>query len=210
MTLAPAGSRLHRLASRPSPPTAATSRPERCDLCAAPVAPEHRHLLDLGARTVQCACRACATLFDHHEAGGRRYRLIPRRLRRLAAMELSDGVWDALEVPVALAFFVRVTDLDRVVAYCPSPLGVITARVDPATWTRLVAANAALADLVADVEALLVNRMRDAREHWLAPIDVCYRLTAVVRARWKGLAGGRAVWSEIDHFFQDLAEKGQH
>jgi hypothetical protein len=125
-------------------------------------------------------------------------------------MDLSDSVWDTLEVPVALAFFVRVTDLERVVAYCPSPLGVITARVDPATWTRLVAANAALADLAEDVEALLVNRMRGAREQWLAPIDVCYRLTAVVRARWKGLAGGRAVWSEIDRFFQDLAEKGLH
>jgi hypothetical protein len=210
MTLAPAGSRLHQLAHRLTAPPVAAAQPERCDLCAEPVPPAHRHLLDLGARTVQCACRACATLFDRHEAGGRRYRLIPRRLRRLTTMELSDGVWDSLEVPVALAFFVRVMDLDRVVAYCPSPLGVITARVDPATWTRLLAANPALADLEDDVEALLVDRMRDTREHWLAPLDVCYRLAAVVRARWKGLAGGRAVWSEIDHFFQDLAEKGLH
>jgi ferritin-like metal-binding protein YciE len=38
--------------------------PEHCDLCAEPIAPTHRHLLDLESRRLLCACRACTILFD--------------------------------------------------------------------------------------------------------------------------------------------------
>ena len=67
--------------------------------------------------------------------------------------------------------------------------------------------NPALHELVPDVEALLVNRARGAAEHWLVSLDVCYRLAAVVRTRWRGLGGGQEVWAEIGRFFEAL-EKG--
>jgi hypothetical protein len=55
-----------------------------------------------------------------------------------------------------------------------------------------------------DVEALLVNRARGARQHWLVPIDECYALVGLIRTRWKGLTGGKQVWEEIGHFFDRL------
>jgi hypothetical protein len=55
-----------------------------------------------------------------------------------------------------------------------------------------------------DVEALLVNRARGRRGQWLAPIDDCYRLVAVIRTRWRGFTGGKEVWAEIERFFEEL------
>jgi Family of unknown function (DUF5947) len=60
-----------------------------------------------------------------------------------------------------------------------------------------------------DVEALLVNRVRGAREHFLVPIDECYSLVGLIRMHWRGLSGGRGVWNEIDKFFEDLRRRSK-
>ncbi|HVD58110.1 MAG TPA: DUF5947 family protein, partial [Thermoleophilaceae bacterium] len=57
-----------------------------------------------------------------------------------------------------------------------------------------------------DVEALLVNRARGARQHFIVPIEDPYRLVALIRSRWRGLTGGQEVWEGIESFFADLAE----
>jgi hypothetical protein len=54
------------------------------------------------------------------------------------------------------------------------------------------------------VEALLINTARGAREHWIVPIDSCYRLVAVVRREWSGLSGGGTVWPAVEAFFAAL------
>jgi hypothetical protein len=56
------------------------------------------------------------------------------------------------------------------------------------------------------VQALLVNRAHGASEHWLLPLDDCYRLVAVVRAHWKGLDGGPEVRQRVEDFFRGLTE----
>jgi hypothetical protein len=58
-----------------------------------------------------------------------------------------------------------------------------------------------------DVEALLVNRVRDSRDYYIAPIDECYKLVGLIRANWRGLSGGQEVWQEIDRFFSDLKKR---
>ena len=55
-----------------------------------------------------------------------------------------------------------------------------------------------------DVEALLANRVGDARAYFIAPIDKCYELVGTIRKHWKGLSGGEEVWREIDEFFTGL------
>ena len=72
----------------------------------------------------------------------------------------------------------------------------VAARLE--AWRGLEAANPVLATLEPDVEALLVNRARGARRHWIVPIDECYELVGLIRTRWRGLTGGREVWQEID------------
>ena len=183
---------------------AARERAERCELCSEPLGPAHRHLLELPSRVPRCACSACSLLFrEGGAAAGRRYRLIPDRLWLVEGFELDDERWRRLGVPVGMACFTRDSQAGRVTAFYPSPAGPVAAEPDAAAWQALEAANPALTTLQADVEALLINRVRGARQHWLAPLDTCYALVGLVRTRWQGLGGGE-VWEEVARFFRDL------
>lgn len=179
---------------------------EKCDLCGVDIAPEHRHLLDLDSRELMCACRACATLFDHGAAGGRHFKLVPRRRMPLAGFVLDDLVWAELRIPVDIAFFFRSSREQRVMAFYPSPLGPTESLLELEAWRELEEANPALLEMQDDVEALLVDRARGERRYWLVPIDDCYRLVALIRTHWRGLSGGREVWEELARFFDDLDE----
>jgi uncharacterized protein DUF5947 len=199
-------SRLARLARAPI----ATTEPvqadveERCELCNEPVDPGHRHVLDLSARRLLCACRACAILFDREGAGGGRYRLLPDRCRLVVDFELDDVLWSRLRLPVEMAFFFRSSAAGRTVAFYPSPLGATESLLELEEWEELEARNPVLAALEDDVEALLVNRTSDRHEHWLVPVDRCYALVGLIKTRWKGLAGGEEAWEEIREFFAAL------
>jgi len=173
---------------------------ERCGLCGAAVAAGHRHVLEVREDTPMCVCTACTLLFERDGAGGGQYRLIPTRRLRLAGLSTEP-----LGVPVGIAFFVKHHD-GRVVAHYPSPLGGTRAEVDPVAWTGIEAASPALAGMRPAVEALLAraNRAGGAGEHWILPIDTCYRLVAVIRQHWAGMAGGAAVWREVARFFEEL------
>ncbi|GAA2392193.1 hypothetical protein GCM10010420_15760 [Streptomyces glaucosporus] len=200
--------RLRRLARRPARPGGRDTdgpREERCDLCPEPLPADHRHLLDLHAGAVSCACRACSLLFDRREAGGAHYRLLPRRRVRLGGNAIDDALWASLGVPVGLAFLVRSGRSGEVTACCPGPLGLLRSPVDPDRRREAEEAVPALAALADDVEALLVDRSRDAREHWIVPLDDCHRLAAVVRTHWKGPGGGSGVRRRIEDFFRTPA-----
>ncbi|MEV0972610.1 DUF5947 family protein [Microtetraspora glauca] len=182
---------------------------ERCDLCAVPVADGHRHLVDLSSRELRCACRPCATLFDRAEESGQRYRAVPDRRWYLRGFALDDAAWDGLNIPVQMAFFFHNSTARRAVLLYPSPGGPVESPLARPTWARLEAANPVLGGLAPDVEALLVNRTGDARDHWLVPIDDCYALVGLIRTHWKGLAGGPDVWREIGGFFADLRRRSR-
>jgi hypothetical protein len=181
---------------------------ERCDLCGEPIDAAHRHLLDLERRQLLCACRACKILFERREAGGDRYRLVPERRLEIVDFDLDEPRWQSLRIPVDMAFFFASTPAGRVVAFYPSPMGATESLLELEAWEELRARNAVLSELEPDVEALLVNRANGAREHWLVPVDECYRLVGLIRTRWKGLAGGEEVWAEIERFFDGLRELG--
>lgn len=172
--------------------------PRPCDLCAAPLPDDHRHLLDIRDHRPLCACYACSVLFQREEAAEGHYRLVPDRRVRLAGLSPAR-----LGVPVGLAFFVRCDD-GQVLAHYPSPAGATRWNVDAGAWEAAVRDCPGLADLTAEVEALLVNTVRGRSEAWLVPIDDCYRLVTVVRRHWTGMSGGDRVWPEIDRFFEEL------
>ncbi len=200
-------SRLGRLAAaRPVEPG---ERPERCELCGEAIAPIHRHIVDLHARSLLCACRACTILFDRREAGGGHYRLVPERRLRLEGFQLDDLQWAAFRIPVDLAFFFRSSAVGRVAAVYPSPAGATESLLELEAWEELEEANPPLRELEDDVEALLVNRARGRRQHLLVPIDDCYALAGVMKTHWKGLAGGAEVWRELDSFFDRLREQAR-
>jgi len=198
--------RLARSAARRAPVPAA----EQCELCARPVHAEHRHLLDLHAQRLLCVCQACAVLFDHRNSGGRHYRLVPDRCRLVEDFTLPDALWERLAIPVDLTFMFRCTPAGRVVAFYPSPAGATESLLELATWVEIETANPVLRTMEPDVEALLVNHARGAREHWLVPVDECYRLVGLLRTHWRGLSGGQEVWSEIGNFFGGLRRRAVH
>jgi hypothetical protein len=184
---------------RKRPPT------EVCELCAAPIEPEHDHLLELAAGRLACACTACAILFSGQPSA--RYRRVPRRLDFLSDFRLGEEHWEDLHLPINLAFFFHRTPAERVVAIYPSPAGGTESLLALDAWHQLEEDNPVLLELEPDVEALLVNRVRSAREYYRAPIDVCYRLVGVIRCNWRGLSGGAQVWDEIATFFADLKRR---
>lgn len=202
-----ASSRLRRLAQSSTDEREATL--ERCELCSAPIAPSHRHMLDLSQRELLCACQACSVLFDKAAAGAGHYRLVPDRRLRLADFALGDQMWEELRLPVDIAFLFHSTPDERVVAFYPSPMGPTESLLALEAWQRLEADNPVLATMAPDVEALLVNRARGARQHWIVPIDECYALVGLIRTTWKGLTGGKEVWQEIARFFEGLDRRSK-
>jgi hypothetical protein len=162
------------------------------------VGERHRHVLDEERGELLCTCRACTLLFGREAAGGGHYRLVPETRRRLPALSPRE-----LGVPVGLAFFVR-DDGGAVEAHYPSPAGATRWEVEPSTWQAIVERCPELGAMAARTQALLLNTARGRAEHWLVPIDDCYRLVAVIRSEWRGLSGGSAVWPAVDRFFEEL------
>src|SRR4051812_25715665 len=176
------GTRLRGLAQRSA--DAREAALERCDFCSSPIAPQHRHVLDGDSGELQCACRACALLFDRD---GTRFRLVPDRRLRLDDLPLDDVMWAELRLPVDIAFFHDSSRHGRVVAHYPGPMGATESQLDLAAWGSLVAQEPLLGTLEPDTEALLVNRALGARRHWLVPIDECFSLVGLIRTDRKSV-----------------------
>jgi Family of unknown function (DUF5947) len=200
-----ADSRLGRLARGGAPPPPVED--EQCELCGAPVPTRHRHVLDLEKRNLLCACRACSLLFDGDAAGGGHFKLVPDRRLALDDFRLDQATWDRLSIPVEMAFFFRSSREGRVMAYYPSPAGPTESLLGLEAWRDVEDANPVLAEMVDDVEALLVNRAKGTRRQWIVPIEDCYALVGLIRTRWRGFSGGEEVWEQIDGFFRELDEK---
>lgn len=177
---------------------------ERCELCAAgiPPHPHHEHLLEPAARQLMCSCTPCALLFPVEAQ--KRYRRVPRRLWSLTDFTMSDAMWDSLNIPVKMAFLLTSAPSADVHAYYPSPAGATESLLTLDGWTELVQANSTLASLLPDVEALLINRVGQSRDYFIAPIDRCYELVGLMRVHWRGLSGGTEVWERVGSFFDQL------
>jgi len=104
-----------RAAGRPEP-----SPYERCEMCGAPVADEHQHVVNVGSRSLLCTCRGCYLLFTSADAA-LAYRAVPDRY--LSFADLPAPVWEELELPVGTAILFVNSALGRVVAFYPGPAG---------------------------------------------------------------------------------------
>ncbi|MEU1511040.1 DUF5947 family protein [Streptomyces sp. NPDC005811] len=184
-------------------------QPERCELCAAEVPEDHRHLVDTERRSLACACTACAVLMEQPGATAGRFRAVPARCLADPGHRLDERAWEALGIPVGVAFFFRNAALDRLVALYPSPAGATESELDPDTWTAVLGGSR-LADLLEpDVEALLLRRTDDRVDCHLVPIDICYELVGRMRLLWQGFDGGREARAALDAFFADVARRAR-
>jgi hypothetical protein len=184
--------------------SAASPAKESCDLCKAPVDELHGHLVDPVTRQIECACDACAILFG---GAGQRYRRVPKRVRYLADFRMTDPQWDSLGIPVGIAFFLRMGADRKVSALYPSPAGAVESLLSLEAWQEIEAENPVVREIEPDVEGLLVYRIASLREHYIIPIDECFRLIGLVRLKWKGLSGGPALWRETTQYLETLKQR---
>lgn len=191
------------------------SAAERCDVCGVAIDTVHSHLANVVSRQLLCACRACYLLFTHDGSGGSRFRAVPDRYVRVAAGDLESRHWDALEIPIGIAFFFRSSVTGRMTAFYPSPAGATESELPLDAWETVAGGIPELGTLAADVEALLVRRQTTMAPNGgsaettalIVPIDVCYELAGLVRQNWRGFQGGEDVWREIDALFARAIER---
>ena len=138
---------LQRLLRKPAPQAPG----ERCDYCAAPVVPEHGHLIDLQARRIMCSCRPCYLVFQPSGAAQGRYKTVPTRYEEIDGFALDEGAWERLQIPIGLAFFFINSIEDRTVALYPGPAGATESELDLSAWNEIVAEHSALGTLERDV-----------------------------------------------------------
>jgi hypothetical protein len=201
--------------SAPEHRAAAEPVAERCELCGDPCGPEgtvalagHGHVADLQERSIRCACRPCWLLFTRRGAAGGRYQSVPERFVHVAKPELTAAQWDALQIPVRIAFLLR--HGGQWAAFYPSPAGATQSLLALDSWADVVAANPVFAEAEPDVEAVLVQRAECGFEAFLVPVTACYELVARVRMSWKGFDGGDGAREQIAGFFAALRERAGH
>ncbi len=175
---------------------------EHCDFCSTIISHKHAHLIERATRQFFCACQGCTFSLGASE----RFCLVSPRTDVLRDFELSDAEWNAFQIPIEMVFLFRSTAAGRPIAIYPGPAGPTESQLSLEAWAQLVAANPVLADLEADVEALLVNRTNGAREYYRVSIDRCYSLVGMIRTNWRGLSGGAEVWERIHDYFDGLRD----
>jgi hypothetical protein len=182
---------------------------ERCEMCGQDVAAEHRHVVDLTERTLKCLCRPCYLLFSDPKAAQGRFRQVPTRFAELPGDGIDEAAWDALAIPVSLAFFFHNSTQDRAVAFYPGPAGATESLLPLDAWQQVVAANPAFASAAPDVEAVMVRRAPVGAECFIVPIDACYELVGRLRRTWRGFDGGVEARAEIDAFFATALQRAR-
>lgn len=176
---------------------------ECCDLCSTTVPDDHRHLLHLEERRIVCVCEACWAL----HSGDAEYRPTGMRTLWLEQFECDEETWGLFQIPIGLAFFMRSSLTGGVVAFYPSPAGATESELSLEAWDSLVAINPVLAELEADAEALVVNRLSEPHQYVVAPIDNCYALVGLIKSRWEGISGGSALQEAVPAFFEQMRSR---
>jgi hypothetical protein len=184
---------------------------ERCEMCSEAIADQHQHVVNLEGRQLMCVCRGCYLLFTDVDAD-LRYRAVPDRYLAFGDFALDRRAWEALQIPVGLAFFFHNSSIARTVAFYPGPAGATESELDLAAWNDIRAAEPRVDTIAADTEALLVRVPDDETAScraYLVPIDACYEFVGRLRMMWRGFDGGQDVRTYIEGFFETLDRRSK-
>ena len=182
---------------------------ERCEMCAQPIADAHQHIVNLLSCALMCSCRGCYLLFTAENAE-LKYRAVPDRYLSFPSFRLQPGQWDALQIPVGLAFFFTNSVLGRAVCFYPGPAGAAESELPLDAWEQIVADNPDLGIVAPDVEALIVQITDPTQAAcFLVPIDACYELVGQLRRVWRGFDGGQDARRQIEGFFATVAARSR-
>jgi hypothetical protein len=176
-----------------------------CQRCGEPLPNMHNHYVDVATRQLSCSCRACWLLSGATESTS--VRAIPERYLQGQALRFDPAQWEALQIPVSIAFFMINSSIGRTIAFYPSPAGATESALPLTAWQDIELANDWVRTLAPDVEALLVRKGHNQEgdcEGFIVPIDACYDLVGRIRVHWHGFSGGAEVQALIDQFFAEV------
>ena len=160
------------------------------------------------------ACRPCYLVFAPHGAGGSASARCQIGSCPSPDFVLSSAQWDALQIPVGVAFFFMNSSLNT------SPRSIQAPQAPPSRccrsirgirssmripiWPRLcpTSKRSSFAAGIVDPEAAQA-------ECYLVPIDVCYELVGELRRLWKGFDGGTEAHAALDEFFDRVRTKAR-
>jgi hypothetical protein len=178
----------------------------RCARCRTVLHRHHRHLVELDAHQLLCACNGCILSAYQDDHG--RHRVVPESVRGDPSWAPGWQRWDSLGVTVRLAFFVWLSRLARWVAVVPSAIGAVGREVPAGLWSEFLQESRVARHITADVEALLLRAAESGPfDAYVVPIDVCHELVSLVRQTWHGPDGGDAARTELDGFFERLRRR---
>lgn len=180
-----------------------------CELCSAELGEPHGHVVNLESRSLLCACRACHLLFATPGAAGGRFKAVGARVVAVPDFTLTPVQWEALQIPVSVAFFLYNSELARTVAFYPSPAGPTESQLALGAFEELAGDYDVLADVAADIEAVLVRVAPGASDCFVVPVDLCYELVGRLRRTWRGFDGGAEARTEIEAMFDRLRSRAR-
>jgi len=186
-------------------------REVRCELCGNAITDSHGHVAQIETRKLLCACRACCFLFRGNGTARGKYKTVPQKCLYLAESVMTTSQWNELQIPAGMAFFFFNSALNRTVACYPGPAGATESLLPLESWNNIVKAHPLIAELSPDVEALLVDNLKERKSPgcYVVPIDACYELVARLRRRWKGFDGGDEARRDIDAFLAGLRSRSE-
>jgi hypothetical protein len=181
-------------------------------MCSETIADEHQHVVNVAGRQLMCVCRACYLLFTDSDAE-LRYRSVPDRYLAFPDFALDRRAWEALQIPVGVAFFFTNSALGRTVGFYPGPAGATESELDLDAWNALRGTDSRIDLLTDDVEALMVRVPPEDEsaepQSYLVPIDACYEFVGRLRMLWRGFDGGQEAQAFIDDFFTQVAARAK-
>jgi hypothetical protein len=183
-----------------------------CGFCSSHLQPDHGHLLDMAGHRIVCVCKRCTRRGAEPKGGS----VSPPQFKRIrstclyvADFRIPDGA--TISSPAGIFFLFFSSSWNRVRAFYPGPAGALESKLGLVTFNKLKSSNPILAELLlepnTDVLALVVNRSRRPYEHYLVPIDECYRLVGLMRREWGAATDGRLLHESTNEFFRQLRAK---
>ena len=181
-------------------------------MCSEAIADEHQHVVNVAGRQLMCVCRACYLLFTDSQAE-LRYRAVPDRYLAFPDFALDRRAWEALQIPVGVAFFFTNSELGRTVAFYPGPAGATESELDLDAWNavsgRRLPGGPAGRRCGGAAGPGPRERRRTPPQTYLVPIDACYEFVGRLRMLWRGFDGGQEARAFIDGFFAQIAARAR-
>ena len=139
---------------------------------------------------------------------------MPDRYVSFPDFALTSTQWDALQIPVGVAFFFMNSTIEPGRRVLPEPgrrdgVAAVARLVgrDRRRQSRIWRPAARRRGVPGAQRRPTIGCATEQPECYLVPIDVCYELVGELRRLWKGFDGGTEAHAALDAFFDRVRDR---